>query len=551
MSNFRCLSFDEKNHHFCIYHDSDNNICFSYWYELKKHGVRYLNYGDEFCALIEPDMRHLNSRGYVINELEVVKEHNNSKIEANLKQSFDKDNFLTDFKFVEGLPNVYINCSFDEIEIDNKSFPCPIVFINCDFKGNFRLINCQVLGDLWLPNCRFSCHFSLKDSFIKGNLHMEGADFSGLGGASFRGIRANNIYLDLGIDGGNDLFWLNDMEIKGVVSLGGIFQNEVQFLKHQDRNEPTSIMPKIGSIVIGHELYPHDNANKTLINGTLKIDGTEISKEVLIQNTNMQLLLVRGIATERLLIDSSSTGNDLVIQENTLGKLNDEGLCLSIVDSSIGRNLKIANNKLYGKIDLDSSSVGLVTYLEDNSFSIKSSLSLNKFTTSRFLFYPAELLFNKSKFKFFSPKIFGILSERDSRKLGDQYSSLKHWLADAGNLEFEDIAFFHMRSNYHTNKFKRLVMGGIFGWGVRLSNILLSSMIVILCFTFVYFAIEPKESISTYFALSTQSFISSFFGKWQDYQPNGLLANFVTFESYIGILFITVFVGAYIRKLLR
>ena len=48
-----------------------------------------------------------------------------------------------------------------------------------------------------------------------------------------------------------------------------------------------------------------------------------------------------------------------------------------------------------------------------------------------------------------------------------------------------------------------------------------------------------------------QGFTGSFFGKWPDYEPSGLIAGITVLESIFGIVFITVFIGAYIRKLLR
>ena len=113
------------------------------------------------------------------------------------------------------------------------------------------------------------------------------------------------------------------------------------------------------------------------------------------------------------------------------------------------------------------------------------------------------------------------------------------------------MAYFHMRQCYHSNVFTRFVFGVIFGWGVRLSNIAISSLIVILIFSGVIMISAPKIVFLKALSLSTQSFISSFFGKWDDYPPEGMLSGIVTFESIVGVIFITVFVGAYLRKLLR
>ncbi|MCP9479421.1 hypothetical protein NNA33_16085 [Marisediminitalea aggregata] len=62
---------------------------------------------------------------------------------------------------------------------------------------------------------------------------------------------------------------------------------------------------------------------------------------------------------------------------------------------------------------------------------------------------------------------------------------------------------------------------------------------------------QPDMSWLASFALSIQGFTGNFFGKWPDYEPSGLIAALTVLESVLGIVFITVFIGAYIRKLLR
>jgi hypothetical protein len=113
------------------------------------------------------------------------------------------------------------------------------------------------------------------------------------------------------------------------------------------------------------------------------------------------------------------------------------------------------------------------------------------------------------------------------------------------------MAYFHMRQSYHSNVSTRFVFGIILGWGVRLSNIAIFSKIVVLLFSGVIMISDSKKNFLKALSLSTQGFICSFFGKWDDYPPGGMLLGIVTFESIVGVISITAFVGAYLRKLLR
>ena len=221
------------------------------------------------------------------------------------------------------------------------------------------------------------------------------------------------------------------------------------------------------------------------------------------------------------------------------------------VSCSIRRHLKIKNNELSKSLCLNGSAVGEITYLENNTYDPSAIIDVRKFTSFRVLIYSSGFLTKNSSFNIFQARKFNNLNTNSTSELCDQYCSLKNWLADSGKLELEDMAYFHMRQCYHSNVFTRFVFGIIFGWGVRLSNIAISSMIVVLLFSGVIMISDLKITFLKALSLSTQSFISSFFGKWDDYPPEGMLSGIVTFESIVGVIFITVFVGAYLRKLLR
>ncbi len=396
-----------------------------------------------------------------------------------------------------------------------------MVFINCIFEYNLRLINCKFNGDLWLLNCSFYKRFSLKGYYIEGDINLELSDFKGIGGGYFRRVIAKNLYLDLGVEGGDDLFWLNEMIISGIEA-------------------------SLGCLCIGIELYEFESANKISINSTFKIKEFKAIDGIHVKNVKTDHFKCIDVVASQLKLENVSVESDLIVKNSIF-----KGLGIFVNDSSVGRHLKVENNEISKSLCLNGSGVGAITYLENNTYDPSAIIDVRKFTSSRELIYSSDFLTKNSSFNIFQPRKFNNLNTNSISELGDQYCSFKNWLADSGKLELEDIAYFYLRQCYHSNVSIRFVFGIIFGWGVRLSNIAISSMIVVLLFSGVITISDPKITFLKTLSLSTQSFISSFFGKWDDYLPEGMLSDIVIFESIVGVIFITVFVGAYLRKLLR
>lgn len=559
MEKYKNIYTDEINHRFSIVLDEACELIFLYWHELKRHKVRFLKSNSYFNASLSNSVQCEHSRGKSIDQISF--ENLDLTIECMVieGQSLCRSDFAQLIDGNENQPLIFIKCRvLDDFEFDETLMTRSVAFIQCEFQGSFRLVNCEIQGSLWLPNCKFASHFSLKATYIKEDVHLEGADFSGVGGISFRGVRAKNLYLDLGVNGSDDLVWLNEIRIDGVLSIGGDFKSEIQILRQQDRGQELDFEPYIGCVVIGKELYCYENANKTRVGGGLRVEGVWLSDNLIIENLDAELISLKGLIAKSICCKNLSVDKDLIIEgcdlttclsKNTIvARMSQQ---LVVLDSSVGRHCKIDSNTFCGLIDLHGTAVAEVTYFENNTLGQSAQLGINRFTSSRFIIYPAKVLYGNSKSNLLRPKVFGLLKVGSDKHSGDQYCALKHWLGDSGQLELEDVAFFHMRNSYQSNKIARLILGGVFGWGVRLSNIAFFSLLLIICFGGVYLSLEPKSSLSSAIALSAQSFISSFFGKWSDYPPGGLISWVVTLESFFGVIFITVFVGAYIRKLLR
>lgn len=541
MKPYQCLYFDTKKSLFFVFIDNNEKLHFSYWDQLIKFNKTSILPGEKFNADIANYKEENNNyRGYKINKFETEK---NIKIKdvIIIKNRSISESELGRKINSEERSIVYINCNFENIELKNIIKHNDLAFFGCTFHENFRFMFSEVQGNIWFSNCRFSCHFSLKNSLIRGDIHLESTDFSGEGGASFRGTKANNIYLDLGVKGCNDLFWFNEMVVTGVVSIGGNFLSDIQFLRTQGGD--ITFEPRIGSIIVGRELFNYENSNKTNISSCLKIDGYNINS-IEINDLSSEKIEIKKSTIKLVHIHNLATITDLIVQENKFETT-------FLHHCSIGRHLRVNDNVIGNAIDFTGTSVSQVTYFEDNKIPNKMSLNFHRFTTGRLLIYPPKSLYGNSKNSIFSPRTFSVLMKNNERNTGEQYCSLKHWLSDSGNLELEDVAFFHMRNYHSNNKFFHILLGGVFGWGVRLQNIAISSFILILLFALVYFTLEPNLSLSNSISLSIQAFISSFFGKWSDYDPGGIISAIVTLESIFGVFFITVFIGAYVRKLLR
>ncbi|MDI4654293.1 MULTISPECIES: hypothetical protein [Pseudoalteromonas] len=549
LTKFTNLYFDSKNHRFSI-SQVNNSLEFVHWYELKKLNIRSLSKGDTFRAYARKYNLEGISRGYSLESLVSLNSNGNLGAEIIENEEINEGKLIKIITNKHISPIIFINCRFSEIEIEHHTFNREIGFIECSFLSNMRMISCDFIKNLWFPNCRFMKHFSLKNSVIKGSIHMEACNFSGAGGVSLRGVNCRSIYFDLGVIGGDDLVWLNEMTVSETLSIGGIFNNEIQILANQDSD--VKCTSSIENIYIGSEIYNYEKANSTSINDKVTIDGICIEK-LEINELDVNGLNIRESEVRLLSIDNTNISNVLSIESNMIGEQapSPDSIALAVTNCSIGRHFKIEKNDVFGKASFFSTAVSDVTYLENNTLSDKTTINLIKFTSSRFLISPLSSLYSSERPHIFRPKKFKIIDEYNSELAAEQYCSLKHWLSDSGHLDHEDEAFYFMRHYFTSSKIKRFIFGTIFGWGVRLTNIAISSILTILFYSFIYYCIEPKIKAFSPLSLSFQSFLGSFFGKWLDFEPDGLLASIVTLETATGVLLITVFIGAYIRKLLR
>ena len=451
--------------------------------------------------------------------------------------------------------NAYITEEFETQEFSSK---IPVVFIDCCFEKNFRWINARIHGGLWFLNCTFKHHFSLKGSQIDGNAVLFGCDFSGFGGISFRGLHGRSIFLEYGTCGGEDMLWLNELSLSGCVSISGTFTKRVELLACQDVHDAANLEPTLHRVLIGKGDYSHESLSESQFLGGIECRGYQLQGSYEVHNSVISDLILVQMEASHIFVHNCEIRRDVVmcrVQSRS------ENMGISITNDTIERHLRFSAHSLRGCLNLTDTSVGQIWTLELEEPNCGVPLvNLTRFYAGAARFVPVELVYGAvCRQQLLAPPIFGFLegAERSRtlttehrRALAEAYSSCRNWLAISGHLIEEDHAFFHMRSAKEPKLLKRFLFGGIFGWGIHLWNIMLSNFGLILFFACLYTFLGTGSFLSMVI-LSAQSFISSFFGQWQNYPPTGILSVLVTLESTLGVIFITVLVGSYIRKLLR
>ena len=536
-------------------------IIYGYWKVFRDAGFNSVQPGQKFEVRMESDSRD-NQTPIVNRVLGEVDETRGQADQAEYMedvhpQSFSVEELRSELcNNQEGMIVVY-NAIIEESEIRNILISVPVVFIDCLFQGNFRLLDTRIQGGIWFVSCAFKFHFSLRGTHLDGNAMLFNCDFRGLGGISFRGLHGRSIFLGYGTRGGDDMLWLNELSLSGCVAITGIFSTRVELLARQDDN-PVNSTPTLHRVLIGNSDYIHEKLNENQFHDGIECRGYRIQGGFEIHNSTLNELILGDMDTKHVLIDKCEISRDIIL--NNL-RFQEETKTISIIGCVIERHLRVSARELRGCVDLSDTTVAQTfTFELDNPNAGVPRLRLNRFHANAAQFEPVELVYGAvRRRRLFAPPVFGFLEgavesgritgER-RRTLAEAYTSCKNWLAASGHLLEEDHAFFHMRNAKESCLLKRWLFGGIFGWGIHLWNILLSAVVLILVFALFYTYMGTGAFLEM-ILLSAQSFISSFFGQWPNYPPTGVLSILITLESMLGVVFITVLVGAYIRKMLR
>ena len=99
------------------------------------------------------------------------------------------------------------------------------------------------------------------------------------------------------------------------------------------------------------------------------------------------------------------------------------------------------------------------------------------------------------------------------------------------------------------------VLGKMFGWGVKISNTLVTASVTILGFAvlyfyFLYIKLEENKGFASIISMSLTSSINRFFNV-NEVNPMTILPYFDTVEQIVGIVMLTIITGVLVRKIIK
>jgi len=452
---------------------------------------------------------------------------------------------------------------------DIQMFGQDVLFYGCVWRDKAVFKGWKTKGDLVFLGCTFADAFSLKDACISGSVHMEGCDFSGSGGASFRGLQAKALYLDFGVKGPRDMVWLNEMCIAEDVVIGGEFSSNIQVMRQQDNRVTTqtcidnekSERSCFRRLYVGKECYQSQNINRTTLAGTLDIHGLCQGEVIDIDHAEVQeIRMIQVTGDVGITCRHTKVFGNVRIEhdEQSLGNLSK----VDFQDTYIEGHFVLRYIQLAGVFNLDDATVERVIRLHQLHFSDGGGLQLARLCANRLVMDDFTLLYGNQKQSLFwqNPRFYMLKRESDREKhskcadaeLVQEYVLLKHLLSQEGQLKLEDEAFYHMRKLGHWHHDVGMFFYNyVFGWGVRLQNILVSVVMMNLLFFIAYHQFFQFEELNA-LQLSIQATFLAFFGNiTPEVAAGSYLSWVVLVQSVMGVVFVTVFVGAYVRKLLR
>ena len=354
------------------------------------------------------------------------------------------------------------------------------------------------------------------------------------------------------------MLWLNEISLTGCVAINGTFTAPVQLLAEQDE-QPINDNPTLKRVLIGKKAsYVHERLSQNQFLSGIECRDYYIQDSFEVHNSVISEVTMENVDAKHILVNNCEVSRD-VVMERVQPRDKEQGM--AVTNTIIERRLRQTGPSFTGRLNLEGTSVGQTWTLDlERPSQGVPHVIMRRFHANAAWFEPIELVYGATKHgRILAPPNFGLLegsgriqalTGEARRELAEAYTSCKNWLATSGHLREEDHAFFHMREAKEHRRTIRIIFGGLFGWGIYLRNIILSAMSLIILFALLYMALGIGN-LSEMLILSSQSFIGSFFGRWPDYSPTGILSGLITLESLFGLILVTALVGCYIRKLLR
>lgn len=468
----------------------------------------------------------------------------------------------------------------------NAAKGCWPIFVRCTFHDIFVWPEADFDRSISFLGCAFKSRFSMKGCKVNEDVNLESCYFKGKGGVSFKELECQNLFMDRDTVGPDDEVWFNCAHIRGILSLAGSYYGNV-FFESAD-TEPVS---RIDTLFIGHVHTRATAQIKTNITGSLVLKKAKVDTGIMVTSLTAGEVLIEDASVGSLLIASSHIQKDIRLDDLRIDVANSAGYRrnsgIGIEDSRINGHLSFFNCLIDRRLSLSNTVVGAEAKIHDCRFTTRGMMDVYGFIVSRLRILPADTLFSGEKTAVSNPKFWLLKRQCEQRwmlpwllkrklqrirsrgsqdaqsrgelelqRLREEYLSFKHWFSESGDLYMEDAAYYNMRHYNETSVVKYLFFNFCFGWGVRLWNVLLTAFAIIGIYTGIYVLWDKIGSIRAVVFSTESFFFGAILSDWSATlkdadKPLSGLAILSMSEGAIGVLLITVLIGAYMRKLLR
>jgi len=418
--------------------------------------------------------------------------------------------------FIKNDDNNFDNFIVEDSKIENlliDNLKCKnIIFRNCIIeKGEIKNLKCDRIDFI---DCQVNTHLS----FFKNQLNT----------INIENLKSNKIkFIDL------DVSLLNLIRIKSDdVEIDHITQSKIQKIFFKDSDILSNVYIK--NVNIEECMVNNVNTKDFLLKNIILKSG-----KVSISESKMDLISIEKLFSENLNCELAKNNSKLCYIKDIICKKES----ILLFTEGFYENLTIKQNIKYLKVDFTTA----------NFISLNLSEELYKFLTNKeaykFLFISDNLLQNIDTLKILS-KMFG-----DNYEFNLQ-DECYYWF---NNLKLQYLiknSDFHKKVYY----FLILIIGKIFGWGVRLQNIFFSFIFITISFGFVYgYFLNKYHLVIDFHNVKLNTYVDGFLISFLtmlnyfsdfDYQ-NYIIFIIMIIQSIISIIFLTILTGSIVRKLVR
>lgn len=453
------------------------------------------------------------------------------------------------------------------IDVNKNCLP---IFVDSIFNGPFVMANTQVCRSIYFLRCRFFSRFSMRATRVNEDVHFAECSFSGKGGVSFKSLQCGSLYLDRGIVGPDDEVWFDQAKITNILSISGAYGGNI-FMRGGSCNDRMCI----GAIHIGKQYSNATAKITTKISGDLFISNSTIGRCFEFTSSAVKKISLDNVEAHSLQIkdchiDGRAIFNKVFININRGG--DDKNAGIYIEDNRFNDQLQISDSSIDKCLSLRDNIVASRVSIRNCSFSEKRGImDVYGLIAEHVTISPSHVLFAGEKASFSNPKFWllkrqyqhkwvlmdrGTEAKEGKEELAEEYLSFKKWFSDAGDLYMEDAAYYNMRHYGETSLIKYVFLNYLFGWGVRLWNVLFTTAAIVSVYAIVYILCGGMEVKNAALFSVESFFFGAILSDWTAVikgagNPLSYIAVISMSEGAVGILLVTLLVGAYMRKLLR